>query len=66
MVKRDAFLMKPKLQYLLSQWEECVYGAQSRNKKRLLCESVFVQIDGWTLIIKMVEKEVFPMKPKHQ
>ena len=27
MVKRDAFLAKPKPQYLLSQWGECVYGA---------------------------------------
>ena len=27
MVERDVFLMKPKRQYHLSQWGECVYGA---------------------------------------
>ena len=26
MVKKDAFLMKPKAQYHLSRWGECVYG----------------------------------------
>ena len=35
------------------------------KKKRLLCESVFIQIDEGTLILKMVEGEVFLMKPKH-
>ena len=29
MVERDVFLLKSKLQYLLSQWGECVYGTQS-------------------------------------
>ena len=36
------------------------------KKRRLLCESAFVQIDKLTLIQKMVEREVFPMKPMHQ
>ena len=27
---------------------------------------VFIPIDGWTLILKMVGNEVFLMKPKHQ
>ena len=36
------------------------------KKKRLLCESMFVQVDGRTLILKMVEREVLSMKPKHQ
>ena len=66
MVKRDVFLMRPKLQYHLSQWVECVYGALSRKKKRLLYESVFVQIDERTLILKMVQREVFLTKPRHQ
>ena len=64
--------MKPKHLYNLSQYGECVYGAQSWNERGLLCESMFVQIDGrmlidgWTLILKMVKKkEVFLMKPKH-
>ena len=57
--------MKPKHQYHLSQLEECVYCAKSWNEKRLLCESVFAKIDRRTLILKMVEREVFPMKLKH-
>ena len=51
--------MKPKLQYHLSQWGKYVYGAQSLKEKRLLCEFVFVQIDKRTLIIKMIERDVF-------
>ena len=62
-VKRKVFLMKPKHQYHLSQWEECVYGAQSWNERGLLCESLFVQIDRRTLILKMVERKFFLMKP---
>ena len=58
--------MKPKLEYHLSQLGECVYGAQSWKDRRLVCDSKFVQIDKRTLILKMVEKEAFPMKPKLQ
>ena len=29
MVENEVFLMKPKRQYHLSQWGECVHGAQS-------------------------------------
>ena len=36
------------------------------KKKRLLCESMFIPIDWWTSIPKMVEREVILMKPKHQ
>ena len=66
MVERKVFPLKPKLQYNLSQWGECVYGAQSWNKRRLLCESVFFPIEKLTLILKMAEREVFLMKPKHE
>ena len=66
MIESEVFLMKPKHQYLLSQWGECVYGAQKYKLRRLLRESVFVQINRWTLILKMVEGQVFIMKPKHQ
>ena len=31
LIERENFLMKLKQQYNLSQWEECVYGAQSLN-----------------------------------
>ena len=65
MVERQVFLTKPKHQYHLSQLGHYVYGTQSWNKRRLLCESVFVLIENWTLIPKMAEREVFFMKPKH-
>ena len=66
MLEIKVFLMKPKHQYHLPQWGQCVYHAQSRNKKRLLYKSVFVQTELCTLILKMVERDVFLMKPKHQ
>ena len=66
MAIREVFLIKPKHQYDLSQLGECVYDPQSRKERRLLCESVFVQIDRHTLILKMVEKDGFFIKPKHQ
>ena len=66
MLKRDAFLTKLKPQYHLSQWGECIYGAQSWKERRLFCESVFVEIDQQTLTLKMVGSDVFLMKPKHQ
>ena len=31
-VEKEGFLMKPKCQYHLSQWEECVYGAHQEKK----------------------------------
>ena len=36
------------------------------KERRLLCESVFIPIKKWTLILKMVEIEVLHMKPRHQ
>ena len=67
MVERKAFLLKPKYQWLLSQWGEYVYGAQSWKKRRLLRESVFALIDRWALTLKkMVGRKAFIMKPKHQ
>ena len=33
---------------------------------RLLCESMFVPTEKQTLILKMVERDVFLMKSKHQ
>ena len=66
MVEREVFLTKPRHQYHLSQWGECVYGAQSWNERRLLCESVFIPIEKQALILKMAEGEVFLMKPTHQ
>ena len=44
MVEREAFLMKPKHEYHLSQWGNSAYGAQPLKEKRLLCESIFILI----------------------
>ena len=65
-VEREVSLLKLSHQYHLSQWGVCVYGPQSRKKKTLSCEFVFNPIEKRTLILKMIEREVFLMKPKHQ
>ena len=65
MVKGEVFLVKPKHQNRLSQQREHVYGAQSLTERRLLCESTFIPIKRQTSILKMAERKVFLMKPKH-
>ena len=66
MVEREIFLTKPKHQNNLSQRGEYDYGAQSLKKRRLLCESMFIPLERWTSILKLVESEVLLLKPKHQ
>ena len=66
MAEREVFLMKRRHQYYLSQRGERIYGAQSLKERRLLYESMFIQTERWTLILKMVPREVFLIKPKHQ
>ena len=39
-----------------------IYSAQSLKERRLLCESVFIPIERWTLILKLVEREVILTK----
>ena len=65
-VERKVFLTKPKHSNRLSQQIELVYNAQSCIERRLLCESAFIPIKRRTSILKILEREVFPMKPKHQ
>ena len=66
MAIREVSLAKPRHQYHLSQRGECVYDAQSLNETRLLYESMFIPIERSTSILKLVIREVFLMKPKHQ
>ena len=66
MVEKQVPLMKSKHQNHLSQLRECEYGAQTWKERRLLCESMFIPTERWTWILKVVEKQVFLMKPKHQ
>ena len=58
-VEREGFLMNPKHQCHLSEWIERVYGAELWKEMRLLCDSVFVLIDWWTLILKKMGKKAF-------
>ena len=66
MIEREVFPMKPRHQYHLSQRGEWICGAQSLKERRLLRESMFIQIERQTLILKMIAREVFLTKPKHQ
>ena len=66
LVRREAFLMKPKHQYHKSQRGEWVYDAQSREERSLLCESMSIQIEIRTSILKLAIREAFLMKPNHQ
>ena len=66
MVEKKVFPMKPKHWNHLSQWGECVYDAQSLKERRLLCESMFIAIERRTSTLKLVIREAFLMKPKHQ
>ena len=49
----------------LSQWGEWISSTQSLKEERLLCESMLIPIKKWTLILKMADREVFLIKPKH-
>ena len=66
MIIREVFLMKPKQQYHLSQWEEYIYGAESWKERRFLYESMFIPFERWTSILKVIIRDVFLRKPKHQ
>ena len=59
MVEKEVSPLKPKHQYYLPLWGECVYGTQPWKEMRLLCESMFIPIERQTLVFKMVEREVF-------
>ena len=64
--RKTSFSYESKHRNHLSQWGEYVYGAQSWKERRLLCESMFIPIERRTSILKMVEREVFPLNPKQQ
>ena len=66
MVGKQVFLIQPKHQNHLSQRGKCDYNAQSLKERRLLCESMFTPIEKQTSNLKMVEREVFLLKTKHQ
>ena len=61
-----SFSYETKASVYLSQWGEWACGAQWLKEKRLLSKSVFTPIERWTLILKIIESEVFLMKPKHR
>ena len=63
--KKISFSNEAKALIPLSQWGKWICGAQLLKERRLLCESIFIPIERWTLILKLVEREVFPTKLKH-
>ena len=63
---KKSFSSKTKASIHLSQWGEQICSAQPLKKKILLCESMFIPIEKWNLIIKIIEKKVSLMKPMHQ
>ena len=63
---KRSFSYENKASNHLSQWVGCIYGAQSVKKWRLLCDSMFIPFEKWTLILKMAQREVFLMKAKPQ
>ena len=65
-VEIEVSFSKQKHQYRLSQWGECVYGAQSSIERKLLCESMFIPFERRTSILNMVEIEVSFSKPKRR
>ena len=50
----------------LSEWAEWICGAQSLKEWILLCESMFILIEGQTLILRKVERKAVHVKLKHQ
>ena len=60
-----SFSSETKASIHLSQWEEWICGAKSLKENRLFCEYVFIPIERWTLILKLVQSEVLLMKRKH-
>ena len=60
------FFYETKASIHLSQWGEWICDGQSLKERRLLCKSTFIPTEKQTLVLKMVEKDVFPLKPKLQ
>ena len=56
---KEAFLKKAKRQFCLSQWEKSIYYSQSWKERRLLHESMFIQFDKQTLILKNNGRKCF-------
>ena len=63
---KKSFSFETKASISLIPMREHVYNAQSRNETRLLYESMFILIERRTSILKLVTREVFLLKPKHQ
>ena len=62
--RKRSFSYETKTSIHLCQWGKWICGAQSLKEWWLLCESTAVLINRRTLILKMIEREVFSMKPK--
>ena len=63
---KRSFSYKAEALIHLSRSGERICGTQSLKERKLLCESVFILIERWTLTLKMGQREAFLFKPKHQ
>ena len=63
---KKSFSYETKASIHLSQWVEWICGAQWLKEGGLLCEFMIIPIEKRTLILKMAQREIFLMKPKHQ
>ena len=59
MAKGDAFLTKPSMNIFYPNEEIRFMVPNHEKKRRLLCESMFIEIDRLTLILNMVERDFF-------
>ena len=63
---KKSFLWNQSINIIYSNGENYFMVHNYEKKKRLLHQSMFIPIDKWTLILKMVGSEVFLMRPKGQ
>ena len=62
--RKSSFSRETKALIHLSQWEDWIFGAQSLKERRLLCESVLIPIERWTLTLKIGRKRSFSYETK--
>ena len=65
MVESEAFFMKPKHQFIDPNEENAFMVPNHEKKGDYYVNSCLSPIDRWTLILKIVGSEVFPMKLEH-
>ena len=65
MVEIEVFLMKQSVHSFIPLMRINLWCLIIKRKE-ILRESTFIQIEKWTLILQIVEGDVFPLRPKLQ